>query len=124
MKGHIKFLVSFYSKDPKQFFFILTSIDREFNILNQGIWFGEKINKFLDMMDLKNHTERLYSSLKLKPFIMYWDNLNNCSLVECDERNPLCSLLIILFSSHHLYKRVVIIFSKIFPKQLIKLIGR
>ena len=28
------------------------------------MWFGEKINKFLDMMDLKNHTERLYSSLK------------------------------------------------------------
>ena len=38
MKGHIKFLVSFYSKDPKQFFFILTSIDREFNILSTKVY--------------------------------------------------------------------------------------
>ena len=26
---------------------------------------GKKYDKFLDMMDLKNHTERLYNSLKV-----------------------------------------------------------
>ena len=38
MKGYIKVLVSFNSKDPKQIFFILTSIDREFNILNTKVY--------------------------------------------------------------------------------------
>ena len=31
----------------------------------------EKIDRFLDMMDLKNHTERLYSSLNWEEHIKW-----------------------------------------------------
>ena len=51
---------------------------------------GKKIDKFLDMMDLKNHTERLYSSLKLfllEAFLYRYLQMWSCTFASYQRGN-------------------------------------